>query len=70
MFIPIPDIYQEAGFIFQVEIGYINCSENNIFFSLAEDNTSAIPFRCTIHDEFYIAIIKLLTSGGERFCPW
>ena len=33
MFISIPDIYQEAGFIFQVEIGYINCSENNIFFS-------------------------------------
>ena len=51
MGISISDINQKAGFIFQVEIGNVNCLEYDVFLTLAEDYTSAIPVRCTIHDE-------------------
>jgi hypothetical protein len=51
MGISISDINQKAGFIFQVEIGNVNRSEYDILLTFAEDNSSAIPVRCTIHDE-------------------
>ena len=49
MICSIADIYQETGFIFQIQVGYIIRSENNILISSSEDDASAIPVHCTFH---------------------
>jgi hypothetical protein len=46
----IPDIDQKADFIFQIEIGYIIRSENDIFITLPQNNASAIIIDCTFHN--------------------
>jgi hypothetical protein len=54
--IPVSNINQEAGFVFQVQIRNIPCPENKIFISSSEDHAPAIPVDCIFHDKIYIAL--------------
>jgi hypothetical protein len=66
VFTSIPQIHQVTGFIFQVYICDICCSENNIFIPFSEDHPSAIPADCTVHEKI-IGFIKLLTTRAVVF---